>query len=91
MLYIVCYDIQSNRMRYRVAKTLLDFGYRVQHSVFECSLSKDGLCDLKERLSEIKLGETDSIRIYPQCGKCEPNLTALGCDRREEDVPFVVI
>ena len=91
MLYIVCYDIQSNRMRYRVCKTLLDFGYRVQHSVFECRLSSERLAELKQRLSEIELDDTDSIRIYPQCGKCEPNVAVLGCDRREEEAAFVVI
>ena len=35
MIYLVCYDIEDDRERNRVAKTLLRHGRRVQYSVFE--------------------------------------------------------
>jgi CRISPR-associated protein Cas2 len=38
MFYVVSYDIPEDRKRDRVSKTLLDFGARVQYSVFECIL-----------------------------------------------------
>lgn len=35
MLYLACYDIESNRERLRIANHLLDLGYeRIQKSVF---------------------------------------------------------
>jgi CRISPR-associated protein Cas2 len=38
MFYVVSYDIPEDRKRDRASKTLLDFGARVQYSVFECIL-----------------------------------------------------
>ena len=35
MIYLVCYDIESDRERDRVARALLRHGRRVQYSVFE--------------------------------------------------------
>ena len=33
-LYILCYDITSNKLRNKIEKKLCDFGYRLQFSVF---------------------------------------------------------
>lgn len=40
MFYIVSYDIPDDKKRNHIAKTLKDFGDRVQYSVFECILSE---------------------------------------------------
>ena len=36
MFYIVSYDMPDDKKRLKMANTLLDFGTRVQYSVFEC-------------------------------------------------------
>ena len=49
---LVCYDIPDDRRRTKVMQTLLDFGRRVQYSVFECDLKAkdlDGLAALSRR------------------------------------------
>ena len=38
MFYLVSYDIPDTKRRTKLAKTLEDFGDRVQYSVFECIL-----------------------------------------------------
>ncbi len=38
-LYLVCFDIVSDKIRYRVVKCLKTYGQRVQKSVFECMLN----------------------------------------------------
>ena len=38
MFYVVSYDMPDDRKRTKMAKNLLDFGTRVQYSVFECIL-----------------------------------------------------
>ena len=38
MQYWVCYDIADDRRRQRLSDALLDFGSRVQESVFQCRL-----------------------------------------------------
>ena len=69
MYILVTYDVDTTekagqkRLR-RVAKACLDYGQRVQNSVFECELAEVQLCVLKERIKEIIDNSLDSIRVY---------------------------
>ena len=69
MYILVTYDVDTTdksgqrRLR-RVAKACLDYGQRVQNSVFECELTEVQLCVLKERITEIIDQSLDSIRFY---------------------------
>ena len=69
MYILVTYDVNTmdkagaRRLR-KVAKACLDYGHRVQNSVFECELSEVQLCLLKHALKEIIDSSSDSIRIY---------------------------
>ncbi len=69
MVVIVTYDVTTTttegRRRLRnVAKTCLDFGQRVQNSVFECNVNFEQLTRLRFELLEIMNDEEDSIRFY---------------------------
>ena len=78
MFYIVSYDIPDDRKRSRVAKTMLDFGSRVQYSVFECIINDDKALErMIAKLSKL-ISEEDSIRIYALCAKCERAVRVLG-------------
>ncbi len=90
MFYVVTYDILEDRRRSRVAKTLLDFGSRVQYSVFECIMDNALLEELYVRLSEIA-GDDDSIRIYGLCAKCEPSVKIIGRGKITEDEDVFII
>lgn len=63
--YDVCTETSAGRRRLRkVATICLDFGQRVQKSVFECSVTDMDYEKLKDRLTTcIDPGE-DSLRIY---------------------------
>ncbi len=69
MLVLVSYDVatttrEGRRRLRRVAKTCLDFGQRVQNSVFECLIDPTQWAILRNRLlAEIDTDE-DSLRIY---------------------------
>ena len=69
MYILVTYDVDTTdksgqrRLR-RVAKACLDYGQRVQNSVFECELTEVQFCILKERIDEIIDHSLDSIRFY---------------------------
>ena len=69
MYILVTYDVDTTekagqkRLR-RVAKACLDYGQRVQNSVFECELTEVQLCVLKERIKEIIDNSLDSSRVY---------------------------
>jgi CRISPR-associated protein Cas2 len=69
MLMLITYDVTTinpagrRRLR-RVAKACLDYGQRVQNSVFECEVDPAQWAILRGRLvSEIQV-EEDSLRFY---------------------------
>ena len=69
MYILVTYDVdttgKSGQKRLRqVAKACLDYGQRVQNSVFECELTEAQLSLLKERIRVIIDRDTDNVRIY---------------------------
>lgn len=69
MYILVMYDVDTTcnegarRLR-RVAKACLDYGQRVQNSVFECEVTEAQLCTLKNMISDIIDTQTDSVRFY---------------------------
>jgi CRISPR-associated protein Cas2 len=69
MLVIVSYDVstltpEGRRRLRRVARACLDYGQRVQNSVFECNLDNATWILLQQRLmTEVNLQE-DSLRFY---------------------------
>ena len=68
-MVLITYDVstetrEGRRRLRRVAKTCLNYGQRVQKSVFECQVNKMEMAKLKEQLlQEIDEAE-DSLRIY---------------------------
>ena len=69
MFVLVTYDVASTtpegrRRLTKVAKTCLDFGQRVQDSVFECQVDPAQWTTLKLRLLDLYLPKEDSLRFY---------------------------
>lgn len=62
--YLLVYDVSSNKLRTKVAKTVEGYGMRVQKSVFECRLSRGMKARLWQRLMEIPLETEDRISMY---------------------------
>ena len=49
-MYVISYDIVSDRLRNKVAKVLLGYGKRVQYSVFECRISQEKFEELYRKM-----------------------------------------
>ena len=69
MMVLVTYDVstitsEGRRRLSRVAKACLDFGQRVQNSVFECQVDPAQWTQLKLRLLDEFDSEFDSLRFY---------------------------
>ena len=68
MFVLITYDVNitspngAKRLR-NVAKACIDFGKRVQNSVFECILTEAQLVMLRNKLNTIIDSEQDSIRF----------------------------
>ena len=69
MLVLVTYDVSTitaagRKRLYRVARICLDFGQRVQNSVFECQVTPAQWAELKHQLIKTMDPNTDSLRFY---------------------------
>jgi CRISPR-associated protein Cas2 len=69
MQVLVTYDVstetpEGRRRLRKVAQECLNFGQRVQKSVFECSVSEMQFEKLRSRLLQQIKEEEDSLRIY---------------------------
>lgn len=69
MEILVTYDVatdtpEGRRRLRRVAQICLNYGQRVQKSVFECSLDESNFARLEDRLLRTIDPDVDSLRIY---------------------------
>lgn len=90
MFYVISYDIIDDKKRAKVADTLLDFGKRVQYSVFECELTDVYLENLVRKLKKI-ISPEDSIRIYSLCSQCSKSIRILGVGNITKDEYVVIL
>lgn len=87
--YLVTYDVNTEtrkgrRRLARAAKTCLDYGQRVQNSVYECQLGISRFEELAARLKDTINPETDSVRIYRLPSDREQALIVHGLDHHRD-------
>lgn len=83
MLVLITYDVsvltKAGQKRLRnIAKTCLDYGMRVQNSVFECEVSPDQWVTLKDELIKLYDPKEDSLRFYMLGAKGRQKIEHLG-------------
>jgi len=83
MLMLITYDVNvetaAGRKRLRhISKTCLDYGLRVQYSVFECEITPEQWVQLKVKLLDIFNSETDSLRFYHLGSKWKQKVEHFG-------------
>lgn len=86
-LYIIAYDITSDKIRDKVARCLELYGIREQYSLFKCNLSHRQFEQISSYINEIIDTQTDSVIYYPMCNSCAQNIVSFGITnprKREE-------
>ena len=84
MLVLVTYDVNTEttagkkRLR-KVAKACVNYGQRVQNSVFECLLDVAQYAMFKAKLIELIDPETDSLRFYQLGNSYKNKVEHVGC------------
>ena len=86
MLILITYDVNTEtaagRTRLRkVAKQCVNYGTRVQNSVFECILDNAQCVTLKAILADIIDESVDSLRFYYLGNKYQTKVEHMGVDR----------
>jgi len=85
-MILITYDVSTEtsagrkRLR-RVAKVCLNYGQRVQKSVFECQVNTMEMARLKEQLLQEIDESEDSLRIYRIIEPIEKNREQFGNNR----------
>jgi CRISPR-associated protein Cas2 len=91
MMILVSYDVADDGRRGLLAKLVLDYGHRVQKSVYECHLDDRRLTELQARAAALIDLSCDSVRYYSLCRKCYYAVEVQGKGVvTDEDDPIVV-
>jgi CRISPR-associated protein Cas2 len=86
MLVLITYDVNTEtaagkaRLR-KVAKQCVNYGRRVQNSVFECILDQAQCVLLKSLLSDIIDENVDSLRFYYLGNQYKTKVESIGVER----------
>ena len=91
MFVVVVYDIKDDRRRSRVAKTVEDYGTRVQYSVFECNMDEKILDNMNNTLASVIDDTNDKIRVYRLCKNCLNSVQLLGSGDITEDENVYIV
>ncbi len=86
MLVLITYDVNTEtaagRTRLRkVAKQCVNYGRRVQNSVFECIVDNAQCVMLKSLLTDIIDANVDSLRFYYLGNKYQTKVEQIGVDK----------
>jgi CRISPR-associated protein Cas2 len=96
MMILITYDVSTEtsagrkRLR-RVAKTCLNYGQRVQKSVFECQVNTMEMARLKDQLLQEIDDTQDSLRIYRIIEPLEKNREEFGNSRATDFEDTLII
>jgi len=88
--YVIAYDISDDRRRDRLANALLDFGARIQHSVFLAHLDLDLASRMKQKI-EVLLVPEDRCHVFPLCGACQERTWVFGAAELPRDEDFYIV
>ena len=86
MLVLITYDVNTEdsagRKRLRkIARECVNYGQRVQNSVFECLLDAGQCRKLQDKLCSIMDTEKDSLRFYYLGKQYEKKIEHFGCKK----------
>lgn len=96
MMVLVSYDVSTvdsdgrRRLR-RIAKHCLDFGQRVQYSVFECDVDPGQWEKLKARLLKVYEPEEDSLRFYYLGSNWERRVEHFGTGSSSSPLEAIIV
>ena len=84
MLILITYDVNTEtsggkKRLSKIAKICVNYGQRVQNSVFECDLDASQYLLVKNQLLKTMNEDTDSIRFYNLGNKYNKKIEQYGC------------
>lgn len=96
MLTVITYDVNTEdpagqrRLR-KVARRCVNYGQRVQNSVFECVADAAEMVRIKNKLVELIDPEKDSLRFYYLGNKYQTKIEHVGAKPTYEAEGFLAL
>lgn len=89
MMVVITYDVntetpEGRRRLRKVAKQCVNYGQRVQNSVFECILNATQFVEIKHILEQLINKETDSLRFYQLGNSYKSKVEHIGAKKGYE-------
>ena len=86
MLVLITYDVntetpQGRKRLRKVAKECVNYGHRVQNSVFECVMDAAKCVEVKDKLRKIIDPDLDSLRFYYLGNRYKTKVEHFGVNR----------
>lgn len=86
MLILITYDVDTKNTQgikrlSKVAKVCMNYGRRVQNSVFECIVDNTQFAMVKKQINDIIDCEKDSVRYYILGEKYKSKVEHIGVER----------
>ncbi len=96
MLTVITYDVntenaEGRRRLRRVAKHCVNYGQRVQNSVFECVADAATMVKIKAELLDLIDCEKDSLRFYDLGNRYDGKIEHHGCRETYEAEGFLAL
>lgn len=96
MMVLITYDVNTQtadgRKRLRkVAKECVNYGQRVQNSVFECLIDPAKFCSVKNKLETIIDKNKDSLRFYYLGNNYKFKIECIGLKKTNFDLDDALI
>lgn len=91
MFLVIGYDCTDNKRRLKIAKILLDYGDRVQYSVFEAQMNQTLIQEMMDRLNKVINPQEDSVRIYHICQSCLKQVRLQGGGKLTQQETFFIV
>jgi CRISPR-associated protein Cas2 len=96
MFVLVTYDVSTiekagQKRLQKVSKTCLNYGQRVQKSVFECIVTPEQFLQLRRELTSIIDLKTDSLRFYQLGREWHEKVEHVGANSKPDlDGPLII-
>lgn len=89
MMVLITYDVNTSDARGRkrlrqIAKQCVNYGQRVQNSVFECVVDAAQCKQLQQKLLALIDPEADSLRFYYLGNRYQTKIEHFGCKETYE-------
>jgi len=78
MNMIIAYDIADPKRLSRIARIMMDYGTRVQKSIFEATVSRTSFSEMKRRIEETIEDAEDGVKYFPLCQRCSGTVEIIG-------------